>query len=191
MHANVLGLEVVLADGRKLNLMNSNRKDNTGYDLKHLFIGAEGTLGIITKVILSCPRKPNAQNVAFVGCTSYESVQKLLELAKTELAEILSAFELMDQSVLDALSQSGKSMFNLKSKSGLNYPFVLLIETQGADHNHDISKLETFLSQGMEDGYIIDGVLARDIKQANEMWGIREACNPVVGSMVSSDCKRS
>ena len=183
LHANVLGLEVVLADGTILNLMNSNRKDNTGYDMKHLFIGAEGTLGVISKVVLSCPRKPNAQNVALVSCTSFESVLKILEVAKTELAEILSAFELMDQTVLDVLSQNDK-VIPIKAENGSNYPFLLLIETQGSNYEHDMTKLESFLSQGIGSNQISDGVLAQDMKQIKAIWELRESCNPVVGSMV-------
>jgi len=136
MHANVLGLEVVLANesGAILNLMNKNRKDNTGYDLKHLFIGAEGTLGIITKAVLSCPRKAKARNVALLACESFEDVQLTLEYAKNHLGEILSAFEMMDENILNALSKSEKKVPIVRG-DGQNYPFLLLIETQGKPCN--------------------------------------------------------
>ena len=76
--------------------MHSLRKDNTGYDLKQLFIGSEGTLGIITGVSILCPSRPQAQNVAFLAVSSYEAVQKVFVQARKELQEILSAFEFMD-----------------------------------------------------------------------------------------------
>ena len=78
LHGSVLGLEAVLPDGTVYNSMHSLRKDNTGYDLKQLFIGSEGTLGIITGVSILCPSRPQAQNVAFLAVSSYEAVQKVL-----------------------------------------------------------------------------------------------------------------
>eukprot|EP00970_Alexandrium_tamarense_P020762 scaffold15629_cov572-Alexandrium_tamarense.AAC.1 len=114
LHGTVVGLEVVLPNGRILQLniddvdvavssdkgvrrrSSSHRKDNTGYDLKHLFIGAEGTLGIITKVAIACPTLPASKNVALLVCNSYQDVLSVLQSAKEELAEILSAMELMD-----------------------------------------------------------------------------------------------
>lgn len=90
LHGTVLGLEVVQADGTILNLMNTLKKDNTGYDLKQLFIGSEGTLGIITKVAISTPKKPASVHVAYLGCSSFENVLLILAKAKSMLGEILS-----------------------------------------------------------------------------------------------------
>ena len=88
LHGNVLGLEVVLADGTILDALNTMRKDNTGYDLKQLFVGAEGTLGIITTAALHVARRPLAENVAFVGCASFDDVRETAIRAKRELAEV-------------------------------------------------------------------------------------------------------
>ena len=180
IHANIIGLEVVLADGTILNLMNLNRKDNTGYDLKHLFIGAEGTLGVITKLALSCPPLPRSKNAAFIACNTYKDVQQTLKYAKEELGEILSAFELLDKAVLDQVISEKE--VPLTQNDGTNYAFCLLVETQGSNNSHDQEKMESFLQRCMEDGNVIDGVLAQDIKQQSNMWEIRESCNPIIKS---------
>jgi D-2-hydroxyglutarate dehydrogenase len=85
-----LGLEAVLADGTVLDTMSGCRKDNTGYDLKHLLLGSEGTLGIITKAALLVPPKPKAAHVMFLGVSSFSDVQRILVAAKQDLGEILS-----------------------------------------------------------------------------------------------------
>lgn len=171
IHANIIGLEVVLADGSILDLMNINRKDNTGYDLKHLFVGAEGTLGIITKVAISCPRLPTARNVAFLGCESFIAVEKTLLFAKQELGEILGAFELMDKEVLDIVGKEKEIPVTMVEggppREPRNYRFCLLVETLGANDEHDKQKINSFLERAMENDYVVDGVLAQDLKQVN------------------------
>ena len=97
LHGSVLGLEVVLPDGTIYDSMHSLRKDNTGYDLKQLFIGSEGTLGIITGISILCPGRPKFSNVAFLGLESYEKVQQTFKAARSQLCEVLSAFEFMDR----------------------------------------------------------------------------------------------
>ncbi|XP_037705847.1 D-2-hydroxyglutarate dehydrogenase, mitochondrial isoform X2 [Choloepus didactylus] len=96
LRGTVLGLEVVLADGTVLDLLSCLRKDNTGYDLKQLFIGSEGTLGIVTAVSVLCPPRPEAVNVALLGCAGFAEVLQTFETCKRVLGEILSAFEFMD-----------------------------------------------------------------------------------------------
>ncbi|KAF7120486.1 hypothetical protein RHSIM_Rhsim13G0235800 [Rhododendron simsii] len=101
LHGNVLGLEAVLANGTVLDMLGTLRKDNTGYDLKHLFIGSEGSLGIISKVSILTPPKLSSVNLAFLACKDYVSCQNLLLEAKRKLGNILSAFEFLDGHSMD------------------------------------------------------------------------------------------
>ncbi|KAL8473834.1 hypothetical protein ACS0TY_030624 [Phlomoides rotata] len=172
LHGSVLGLEVVLANGTVLDMLGTLRKDNTGYDLKHLFIGSEGSLGIVTKVSILTPPKLSSVNLAFLACDDYSSCQKILSEAKRKLGEILSAFEFLDKYAMDLV---------LKHLDGLRDPlpsskhnFYILIETTGSTESHDKEKLEAFLIHSIESGMLTDGVLAQDINQASSFWRIRE-----------------
>ena len=172
LHGSVLGLEVVLPDGTIYDSMHSLRKDNTGYDLKQLFIGSEGTLGIITGVSILCPARPQATNVAFLAVKDYETVQKVFVESRKELGEILSAFEFMDL----------KSQQLTKQHLGLDhpiesgeYPFYALIETSGSNKDHDDEKLENFLGNAMENGLVEDGIVAQDESQVQSLWSWRES----------------
>ncbi|KAJ1288059.1 hypothetical protein BS78_02G059800 [Paspalum vaginatum] len=172
LHGNVLGLEVVLADGTILDMLTTLRKDNTGYDLKHLFIGSEGSLGIVTKVSVLTPAKLPSTNVAFLSCNDYTSCQKLLLAARRSLGGILSAFEFMDHHCIDLAMRHLEGVQNPLPASP--YKFYVLIETTGSDESYDKTKLEAFLLRSMEDGLVADGVIAQDISQASNFWRIRE-----------------
>lgn len=180
LHANVLGLEVVLANGEILNLMNTNLKDNTGYDLKQLFIGAEGTLGVITKICLHCPTLLSSRQAVLVACTEYKHVVQTLQLAKSMLGEVLAAFEYMDRPVLDLVGKD-KSI-PLSQPDGDNYPYCILIETQGSHEEHDAAKLEAFLETSMTDELVVDGIVAQDLNQFQNLWEIREYCGVAVAT---------
>lgn len=170
LHGNVLGIEAVLPDGTIMEDMSLLRKNNTGYDLKQLFIGGEGTIGIITGVSIICPQRPKATNVAFFGLESFEHVRKAFLEAKGQLSEILSAFELMD----------GQSQKIVRQVTGLkhplegSYPFYCLVETSGSNGEHDNAKLESFLEHVMGESIVADGVLAQDESQAQALWRWRE-----------------
>jgi FAD/FMN-containing dehydrogenase len=180
LHANVLGLEVVLANGEILNLMNTNLKDNTGYDLKQLFIGAEGTLGVITKVVLHCPTLPSSRQAVLVACENYSQVVETLHLAKKLLGEVLAAFEYMDRPVLDLVGKD--KTIPLLNESGENYPYCILIETQGSSEEHDSIKMETFLETAMEEELVVNGIVAQDLQQVHNLWEIREYCGVAVAT---------
>ncbi|XP_065852476.1 D-2-hydroxyglutarate dehydrogenase, mitochondrial [Euphorbia lathyris] len=172
LHGNVLGLETVLANGDVLDMLGTLRKDNTGYDLKHLFIGSEGSLGIVTKVSILTPPKLSSVNIAFLACNDYLSCQKLLLEAKRKLGEILSAFEFLDSEAMDLVLNHLEGVRNPLPPSMHN--FYVLIETTGSDESYDKEKLEAFLLRAMESGLVSDGVLAQDINQASSFWRIRE-----------------
>lgn len=176
LRGNVLGLEVVLANGDVLNLgyNPSHLKDNTGYDLKSLFIGSEGTLGIVTKVAILCPRLPRSKCAAFLSCQNFEQVTKILQMAKMQLGEILAAFEFMDDGVLSIVKE--KVPLPLSEI----YPYCILIETHGSEEDHDREKIERFLANLMEDDIVLDGVLAQSLSQVEDFWKVRESCNPCV-----------
>lgn len=171
LHGTVLGLEVVLPDGKIVNSLDALRKDNTGYDLKQLFIGSEGTLGVITGVSILTPPRPKAFNVSFLGVDSYETVQKVFVRARKELGEVLSAFEFMD------LRSQQLTKHHLKDAAHPledEYPFYILIETSGSNKEHDDAKLETFLEKAMEDELVLDGVVAQDETELRNLWQWRE-----------------
>lgn len=172
LHGNVLGVEAVLANGTVLDMLKTLRKDNTGYDLKHLFIGSEGSLGIVTKVSILTPPKLSSVNVALLACKDYSCCQKLLQEAKRKLGEILSAFEFLDGQSMDLVTNHLEGARNPFSTSHHN--FYVLIETTGSDESSDKQKLEAFLLGSMENELIADGVLAQDINQASTFWRIRE-----------------
>ncbi|KAK2879972.1 hypothetical protein FQN49_000698 [Arthroderma sp. PD_2] len=170
LHGNVLGLEAVLPDGTIMEDMSLLRKNNTGYDLKQLFIGGEGTIGIITGVSIICPQRPKATNVAFFGLESFEHARKAFLEAKGQLSEILSAFELMDGQSQDVVRQ----VTGLKHPLEGSHPFYCLVETSGSNGEHDNEKLEAFLEHVMGESIVADGVLAQDETQAQALWRWRE-----------------
>ncbi|KAI9109633.1 hypothetical protein K1719_019263 [Acacia pycnantha] len=172
LHGSVLGLEAVLANGTVIDMLKTLRKDNTGYDLKHLFIGSEGSLGIVTKVSVLTPPKLSSVNVAFLACKDYISIQKLLQEAKRRLGEILSAFEFLDGQSMNLVLNHLEGARNPLPASMHN--FYVLIETTGSDESFDKQKLEAFLLHSMENELISDGVLAQDINQASSFWHLRE-----------------
>ena len=135
LHATVLGVEVVLPtldpgsdQAQILDCMHPGlKKDNTGYDLKQLFVGAEGTLGIITKVAIACPPRPKAVNLAYLGLQDFGNVLQTFQKAKEYLGEILSSCEFMDGEAIDCVTD------NLGLSSPIaKHPFYMILETSGS-----------------------------------------------------------
>ena len=177
LHGNVLGIEAVLPDGTIMNGLSKLRKDNTGYDIKQLFIGAEGTIGIITAISILCPQRSQATNVAYFGVESFEKVQQAFSEAKGKLGEILSAFELMDGRSQTLYSRASGNGLPLESE----YPFYCLVETSGSNSDHDQEKLESFLEHVMGEEIVSDGVVAQDQTQFQELWACREGVSEASG----------
>ena len=181
LHGTVLGIEAVLADGTVIDTMSKMRKDNTGYDLKQLFIGSEGHLGIITKIALLCPRQPSSVQVAWLACPSYDAVRETMALAKGSLGEVLSAAEFQDRTALETVMQvanAGGGGSQLRDPLSDEYPFYMLVETSGSNAAHDMEKLEGFLESAFEAGCVADGVIAQDGVQAATLWRLREEVSP-------------
>lgn len=177
LHGTVLGVEAVLPDGTILDDLSTLRKNNTGYDLKQLFIGSEGTLGIITAISIVCPPRPTASNVAFFALDSYAAVQTTFTKAKSQLGEILSAFEMMDGTSQRLVAEVTGRRRPLQGES----PFYVLVETSGSNPEHDSAKLEAFLEDLMTTETVTDGVLAQDETQLKGLWAWREGIPECLG----------
>lgn len=171
LHGTCLGLEAVLADGTILHNMSELRKDNTGYDLKQLLIGSEGTLGVITKCALLCPKKPRSVQVAVVACDSYASVLKTMQLAKSELSDILSACEFFDAASLALVL---RHIPGTRDPLSEKHAFYVLLETHGSNAEHDLAKVGTMLESAMEQEIVLDGCIAQDSQQQIALWTLRE-----------------
>jgi D-lactate dehydrogenase (cytochrome) len=165
-----LGLEVVLADGRILNGLSKLKKDNTGYDLRNIFIGAEGTLGIITAATLKLFPKPRAVETAFVGLKSPEDALKLLGISRGEAAGSLTSFELIADIAVDFSVRHGIGVRDpLESK----HPWYVLMELSSPRDDAQ-GTLEAILARGMEDGVVDDAVIAANLNQRAAFWKLRE-----------------
>ena len=167
-----LGLEVVTAKGEIWNGLKGLRKDNTGYDLRDLFIGSEGTLGIITAAVMKLYPLPISQWTTLVAADSVASTIALLNLFQKRATSLLTGFEMMTQESLELNEKHFPHMANpLKG----NPPYTVLIEL--SDHEseaHVRQLLETILEDAFEAGLITDAVIANNLAQANTFWHMRE-----------------
>eukprot|EP00118_Oscarella_pearsei_P002158 m.9703 g.9703 ORF g.9703 m.9703 type:complete len:491 (+) comp21565_c0_seq1:55-1527(+) len=170
LHGSVLGLEVVKADGTVLDCLSPLRKDNTGFDLKQMFIGSEGMLGVITNVAILAAPQPASVNVAFLGCPSFASAIAIYQKSRHHLGEILSACEFMDEEAMCVV----ETQLSLRSPFSERHPFYVLIETSGSDGSHDQAKLSSFLETVFDDGTAVDGTLAVDGRRVAALWELRE-----------------
>jgi D-lactate dehydrogenase (cytochrome) len=166
----VLGLEVVLADGRVWNGLSSLRKDNTGYDLKHLFMGAEGSLGIITAAVLKLYSQPQAKETALCGSPDAGSLLELFQRLNTNVGEALSAFEIMNRFGMEIAE---KHVPTAKDPFECPHSQYALIELSG--HDGILTCLKTILEQALEDGLITDSLIATSGAQSDQLWAIRYA----------------
>lgn len=165
-----IGLEVVLADGRVLNALSKLKKDNTGYDLRNLFIGAEGTLGIITAATLKLFPRPRAIETAYVGLKSPAAALKLLSISRNEAAGALTSFELLADIAVDFSIRHG---IDIRDPLTSKHPWYVLMELSSSrDDARDT--LEAILAQGMEDGIVDDAVIAANLSQRQAFWKLRD-----------------
>src|ERR1700720_4397669 len=165
-----LGLEVVLADGRILNGLSKLKKDNTGYDLRNLFIGAEGTLGIITAATLKLFPKPRAVETAFVGLKSPAQALKLLSIGQNEAAGTLTSFELLSDVAVEFSVRHGIDVRN--PLTGRHRWYVLMELSSPRDDAR--ATLESILELGLDDGIVDDAAIAANLSQRMAFWKLRD-----------------
>jgi FAD/FMN-containing dehydrogenase len=172
MRELVLGLEVVLPSGEIWNGLRTLRKDNTGYDLKDLFIGAEGTLGIVTGAALKLFPRPRGVAVAFVGVASPDDALALFNIARGIAAQSLTAAELMPRLALDAVLQH---IANTRDPLAAPHAWYMLLEVSSGRSQADAdATLEAIFAAGAERGVVEDGVAAQSNEQAAQFWRLRE-----------------
>jgi FAD/FMN-containing dehydrogenase len=168
--ALVLGLEVVLPNGDLVEDLRSLRKNNTGYDLKQLFIGSEGTLGIITAAALRLYPRPTRRETVLLGCPSLPDVIRLFGRARRELGDLISAFELMTRAGLEAaLESGGQEPFDPPT------PTYVILEAATSARVDLRTAVEGFLADAMEAGLVENGAMAESEAQAASFWRLREA----------------
>lgn len=168
----VLGLEVVLPDGQIWNGLRALRKDNTGYDLKQMFIGAEGTLGIITGAVLKLFPKPKETTTAFVALGSIENVMDTFVRVNDSTGSILTGFELIARGVFE---MGMNNLQDYKDPFDDPHPFYALIELSSPLSGYPLNEiLETILADLLEDGTVIDAVVAQSETQSASLWRYRE-----------------
>jgi FAD/FMN-containing dehydrogenase len=169
----VLGLEVVLADGSVWNGLRSLRKDNTGYDLKHVFIGAEGTLGIITAAVLKLRAQPTASVTAWIGLETPARAVELLARLREQMGECVSAFELISRGCLEAVLRHAPATTD---PLGTPHPWYVLADVEDSGTFESLQvRLEAALAACAEHGQVRDAAIATSHLQAAALWRIRES----------------
>ncbi|MES2185739.1 MAG: FAD-binding oxidoreductase [Pseudomonadota bacterium] len=171
----VLGLEVVMADGEVWNGMRRLRKDNTGYCLRQLFLGSEGTLGIITGAVLRMVPRPTVSEVAFCALPSVEAVIELFQRFQRYDASAVQAFEYMSAPGLELVLQQIPGTARPLGTAGADYPHYALVELGTSRDNSDLrADTERVLEQALEDGLVEDAVVSQNGAQRKALWKLRE-----------------
>jgi FAD/FMN-containing dehydrogenase len=173
-----LGLEVVLPDGRIWNGLSSLRKDNTGYDLKNLFIGAEGTLGIITAATLKLVPLPRSRATAFIAVPDPEAALALLTAARGASGGAVTTFELIPRFGIELVLKHGSGV---RDPLGHPSPWYVLLELSSPAETGLSDAVEALLAEAMETGLATDAVIAASLDQADAIWRLRELLSEVQG----------
>ncbi|HZJ97025.1 MAG TPA: FAD-binding oxidoreductase [Oligella sp.] len=167
----VLGLEVVLADGTILSMLNKMVKNNAGPDLKQLFIGAEGTLGVITKAVVKLHPQVNGANTALMALENFSGVEQLLVYAQQQLSGQVSAFEVMWQSYYkEAVTDGG-----IRAPLPADYPVYVLMDQQSANPSMQAEQFQAVLEYALEQGWVVDAAIAQTHADAESFWELRDA----------------
>ena len=166
----VNGIEVVLADGRILSDLSKLKKDNTGYDLKHLFIGSEGTLGVVTAAVLKLVPRPRSVETAFIGLSSPKAALALFNLARHRFAGDIRAFELMPRLALNFVTRSS----DLRDPLDDRHAWYVLLELASMTGEGLNDRLFDLLGEATREGLIEDATVAASLAQAEKLWALRE-----------------
>lgn len=187
MRELVLGLEAVLPDGTLLTSLNKMLKNNAGYDLKQLFIGSEGTLGIVTRIVLRLHPKPACTAAALCGLASFADVLSLLASARRGLGPQLSAFEVMWPDYWQVATRMVKGVRDPLPGA---HAFYVLVEAQGSDAAADPPRFQAWLEQCVEQAMVADAALAQSVADLRSFWATRDAAaefGQVLGRHVAFD----
>ncbi len=176
MREQVLGLEAVLADGTIVSSMNKMLKNNAGYDLKQLFIGTEGTLGIVTRVVLKLREARLSCNSALVALESFGNVAQLLKTMEKELGGTLCAYEVMWGEYFAAVTAPGWQ----RAPMPRTYPFYVMLEANGASVETDQLQFMAVLEGAMESGLVLDAVIPKSETERTSLWQIREDFDAII-----------
>ena len=167
----VLGVEAVLADGTIISSLNSVIKNNTGYDLKQLFIGSEGTLGVVTRAVLRLRPLPRSCNTALVAIENFEQLGRFLRDMDSALGGTLSAFEVMWNDFYRLIVGDGSKH---GQPLGFNHAFYVLLESTGGHEESDRIRFEGALEEAFESELIVDAVISQSKQQRENLWSIRD-----------------
>lgn len=166
----VLGLEAVLADGTVISSMNRMIKNNAGYDIKQLFIGSEGTIGVVTRAVLKTYPRSTSMNTAMIAVKDFDGVTGLLQYLRGTLGGTLSAFEVMWKDYFTAVTEPGWHRAPMQR----DYAFYIMVETEGADSQLDTERFNHTLEQAFEASLIEDAVIPKSESERKSLWDIRE-----------------
>jgi len=184
----VLGLEVVLPDGRVWDGLRALRKDNTGYDLKQLFIGAEGTLGVITAAVLKLFPRPRQRLTAFAAARDLDATLALLARLRDASSDALTSYELISRICLDLALRYVPGSFD---PFPARHEVYLLIELSSSRQDAGLAAIaEAVLGRAIEDGLLLDATIAQSEAQADRLWFLREAvveAQPPAGASIKHD----
>jgi len=171
---SVVGLEAVLMDGSIVGGLHKMIKNNSGYDLKQLFIGSEGTLGVVTRVVLRLERTPRSHNTALLAVENFEYVASLLAFAERELGGQLSAFELMWRNFYEVTTQ------DVPAPLATGWPYYVLVEALGPRLREDSDRFEEVLAEAAERGMFADCVVGKSRSERDRLWTIRDSVEKVM-----------
>jgi FAD/FMN-containing dehydrogenase len=165
----ILGLEAVLADGTMVSSLNRLIKNNTGYDVKQLFIGSEGTLGVITRLVLRLFEAPKARHMAFVAVPNFNSIGTLLRHLDQHLDNSLSAFEVLWSNYYDLVTAQRP-----KKPLPEGYPYYVLLESQGDGSDYHRNRFINALEDAVSKDFIADATISNSERDCEDFWAIRD-----------------